>query len=217
MNKLQIISSIPKGIPLALQIDKLDYCNHSYMCISTEGSSSYSVPNNLEHLVLDLISGIYAASPYLYDNDYKYNCYLSIKHEYVQPGASGNREGWHIDGFKSDQLNFIWFNSIPTQVCLGNFIITNDHDISLEEMEKQALLKDKSITKLDINKLYELNQQCVHCVTPNDSSEAILRTFIKLTFSKEIFNLYGNAWNYKLPHIKPNKFRKDIRNHGRTA
>lgn len=55
------------------------------MCIKQEGSAEYSVPDNLQLLVKWQMSGIYDLSEYLYDNDYRYNCYLSIKHEYVNP------------------------------------------------------------------------------------------------------------------------------------
>lgn len=210
--KIKCISKLPTGIPLEIDTSSIEYCNHAFMCIKQEGSSEYSVPDNLQLLVTQMLSGIYDLSEYLYDNDYRYNCYLSIKHEYVNPLSIGNRPGWHIDGFKSDQFNFIWFDSIPTEVCTGSFHLTNDHNISLEEMMVQSSGNDKFKHTLPVNTLYEMNKECVHAPSYN-TYNPILRTFIKITFSKEQFNCIGNAWNYKLPHIKMTSHRNIHRNH----
>ena len=67
---------------------------------------------------------------------------------------------------------------------------------------------------LQTNTLYKLDQTCVHRPSINTSNQSVLRTFIKVTFSSELFNGFGNAWNYKLPHIKPTKNRAESRNHG---
>lgn len=211
--KIPFISKLPTGIPLQINTSTMDYCNHAFMCIKQEGSSEYSVPDNLQFLVQEILSGIYDLSEYLYNNDYRYNCYLSIKHEYVHGGSIGNRPGWHIDGFKSDQHNFIWYDCIPTEVCTGSFNLTNDHDISLDEMDYQAIDNDKFNHALPINTLYEMNQECVHRPTYNKMDKAVLRTFIKITYSKEQFNCIGNAWNYKLPHIRMTAHRNNHRNH----
>ena len=48
----------------------------------------------------------------------------------------------------------------------------------------------------------------------NSTDKTLLRTFVKITFTTELFNGFGNAWNYKLPHIKPSKYRDIERNHG---
>ena len=212
--RVELISEAPKGILLRINTRELDYCNHMLMCIKQVGSSEYSAPDNLRLIVEEMLSGVYALSPHMYNNDSNYNCYLSVKHEYVNGGSVGNRPDWHIDGFKSDQRNFIWFDSIPTEVCAGRFHLTYDHDTSLDEMTKQASGDDKVLHKLPIQTVYEMDQECVHRPTYNKTDRAVLRTFIKLTFSKEVFNGFGNAWNYKLPHIQPTAPRKEIRNHG---
>lgn len=212
MRILNIDSCIPTvKTELLLDTTQLDFCNHAYMCISQEGSSEYSIPANLEDIVNPILSNIYELSPYLYDNDYRYNCYLTIKHEYVNGGSFGNRPGWHIDGFKSDQHNFIWFDILPTEVCVGKFRLSDDHELSLDEMTIQS--KDKFNHLLTENTLYEMNQSCVHRPGINNTRSPYLRTFIKITFSKELFNCFGNAWNYKLPHIRPSAYRQSNRNH----
>lgn len=210
---MKVYSNIPVGIKAEYDVSELEYCNIVYMCIKQAGCSEYQIPSNLEPIVNQVIGDIYKLNENLYDDDWTKYCYLTIKKMYVQPNTLGNREGFHIDGFKSDQENFIWSDNsaIPTEVAVGGFYLTNDHDKSLLEMHVQSSYMFKH--QLDVNTLYELDQTCVHRPTVNNTNKAILRTFIKITYSKELFNCYGNAWNYKLSHIKPNRNRNEHRNH----
>lgn len=210
---MRIESKYPeKSIELKLTND-FEFCNHTYMCIKQKGMSEYQIPDNLQSVVDPILAGVHELSSHLYENDWLYNCYLTIKHEFVNPGSIGNRPGWHIDGFLSDQYNFIWCDALPTEICQNNFELTLDHKISLQEMLIQSAGNNAFHLGLSSNVLYELNQHCVHRPTVNKTSKAILRTFIKVTFSKEDFNCIGNAWNYKLPHIKPHVSRSENRNH----
>ncbi len=213
---LKILSEIPKGIPLNLNdlVQTLEYCNIVYMCIKQAGCSEYQIPSNLETLINQVIGSIYKLNENLYEDDWTKYCYLTIKKMYVQPNTSGNREGFHIDGFKSDQENFIWSDcaETPTEVAIGNFLLSNDHEKSLGEMIVQSSKCFKY--QLSPNTLYEVDHKCVHRPTVNNTNKTILRTFIKITYSKELFIGIGNAWNYMLPHIKPTKNRSVERNHG---
>lgn len=210
---LIIHSEIPKGIVANYDTSNLEYCNIVYMCIKQAGCSEYQIPHNFQDLVNQIISDIYKINEDLYDNDWTKYCYLTIKKGYIQPNSTGNRSGFHIDGFKSDQENFIWSDcdATPTEVVVGNFLLTNDHEKSLDEMERQASKWFKH--QLETNYLYEMNQKCVHRPTFNNTNNSVLRTFVKVTYSKELFNCLGNAWNYKLPHIKPSVERNNFRNH----
>jgi hypothetical protein len=210
---LSIHSTMPKGLYTEYDTENLEFCNIVYMCIKQAGSSEYSIPNNLKELVHSVISDIYTLSPELYDNDWTKYCYLTIKKMYVQPNSYGNREGFHIDGFLSDQENFIWSDceATPTEVSIGKFELSNNHETSLAEMMVQASYNFTE--QLKPFNLYDMNQNVVHRPTENLTNEAVLRTFIKVTYSKELFNCVGNAWNYKLPHIKPTVKRNQSRNH----
>lgn len=210
---MEVLSCIPKGVIANYDTSRLEFCNIVYMCIKNIDSSEYQVPDNIYSLVSSVISDIYKLSPSLYNDDWTKYCYLTIKKMYIQPNSYGNREGFHIDGFLSDQDNFIWSDceATPTEVALGTFILSDDHEKSLGEMSLQASKMFRQT--LSTNVLYNMNQSCVHRPTNNRAAGAVLRTFIKLTYSKELFNCYGNAWNYKLPHIKPNTQRGETRNH----
>lgn len=211
--RMEVLSCIPKGVIANYDTSRLEFCNIVYMCIKDIDSSEYQVPDNIYSLVSSVISDIYKLSPSLYNDDWTKYCYLTIKKMYIQPNSYGNREGFHIDGFLSDQQNFIWSDceATPTEVALGNFMLSDDHEKSLDEMTLQASNMIKQT--LSTNVLYDMNQSCVHKPSNNRADKAVLRTFIKVTYSKDLFNCYGNAWNYKLPHIKPSTQRSDIRNH----
>lgn len=211
--RLKINSKKPPCVIASYNVDELEFCNIVYMCIKQAGSSEYQIPENIRLLVEQIISDVYSLSPNLYDDDWTKYCYITIKKMFIQPQSLGNREGWHIDGFKSDQENFIWSDSdiVPTEVSLGEYNLTNDHNTSLTEMLLQSC--DNFNLQLKSNRLYMLDQECVHRPTVNKTNDSVLRTFIKVTYSKELFNCIGNAWNYKLPHIKPNKHRFEHRNH----
>ena len=213
VDMVKVNSQVPKGIVSNYNTSEIEYCNIVYMCIKQKGSSEYEIPQNLEHLVSQVLGDIYTLSPDLYDKDWTEYCYITIKKGYIQPNSFGNRDGFHIDGFKSDQRNFIWSDcdATPTEVAIGEFTLTDDHEKSLEDMLVQSSKCFKQ--QLTTNVLYDMNQQCVHRPTLNKTNEAVLRTFIKITFSKELFNCYGNAWNYKLPYIKPSTHRSECRNH----
>lgn len=213
-DKIEVVSRRPPCVVANYDTNNLEFCNIVYMCIKEAGFSDYQIPENMRGLVEQVLSDIHHLSPNLIKEELEKYCYITIKKMFVQPNTTGNREGWHIDGFKSDQENFIWSDSdsLPTEVSIGVFNLTHDHQISIDEMMIQST--NNCSLQLKPNCLYYLDRECVHRATANKTENTVLRTFIKVTFSKELFNCLGNAWNYKLPHIKPNKTRLDSRNHG---
>lgn len=211
---IEIYSGIPESVAMRLPTDDLEYCNIVNMCIKEVGTEQYQIPEQFEGFISQVIGHAWVLDEDIYQDEAQYYAYLTLKRMYVQPNSVGNREGWHIDGFLSDQKNFIWSDSdaMPTEVCRGKFTLTEDHEESLEEMLHQASYG--FIEQLKTGRLYNMGQNCVHRPSRNDTNQAVLRTFVKITYTRELFNGFGNAWNYKLPHIKPSKQRSDCRNHG---
>tara|TARA_R110000782_G_scaffold144871_2_gene237686 strand:- start:5050 stop:5904 length:855 start_codon:yes stop_codon:yes gene_type:complete len=134
--------------------------------------------------------------------------YLTAKHMYQPPNSSFNRHGYHTDGFLTDDINYIWSDKFPTIFNTTNFNLTLDDRISIGEMEEQAkpenevIYPDKSIVRL--------NQYNIHKV--GDSSAGGMRTFIKVSFSKDKYDLIGNAHNYLLDYDWVMKNRSVERN-----
>jgi hypothetical protein len=134
--------------------------------------------------------------------------YLTAKHMYQVPNASFNRHGYHSDGFMTNDINYIWSNKFPTVFNTTQFNLTLDDKISIGEMEEQAK-KENEITYAD-KSLVRLNQYNIHKV--GDNSIGGLRTFIKLSFSKDKYDLIGNAHNHLLGYHWDMKARSVERN-----
>lgn len=145
-----------------------------------------------------------------YGIDRYYNSYMYVtaKHMYQPPGNSFNRHGYHTDGFMTEDINYIWCDADPTTFNTSEFKLTMDDTISMREMEEQALVENE--VKYPINSLLRLNQYNVHKVTESDALS--LRTFLKVSFSEDKYDLKGNSKNYHLNYNWEMKDRKVERN-----
>ena len=134
--------------------------------------------------------------------------YLTVKHLYVTPSNMGNRPGWHSDGFGTDDTNYIWCDKYPTEFCIQDFNITEDCETSLKEMEDQASVLN--LNTYGENTLLRLDKYNIHR-TPTLGKG--YRTFVKISISKNRYNLKGNAHNYLFDYDWDMAVRSDIRNH----
>jgi hypothetical protein len=124
------------------------------------------------------------------------------------PNCSFNRTGWHSDGFLTDDINYIWCDKYPTIFNRTEFHLPLDDLLSIEVMEKQAIpFNNYSYRE---NQLLRLNQYNIHKVAP--VTEVGMRTFLKLSFSKDKYDLIGNSHNYLIDYNWEMKNRKEHRN-----
>lgn len=137
--------------------------------------------------------------------------YITAKCLYVSPGSNINRLGWHCDGFMSDDINYIWCDSIPTEYVEGEVSLIQDHQNSMEEMNE--MLRFTSPLYCNTNSIYRLDETVIHRCGLNNSNDAVLRHFVKISFSKEKYNLKGNSHNYLLDYKWDMKERSQERNH----
>ena len=140
-----------------------------------------------------------------------YYIYLTAKCLYVKGGANLNRMGWHCDGFMTDDINYIWSDCIPTEYVTGEFNLIQDHEKSIDQMNR--LFYHSEPLKCKPNSIYRLDETIIHRCDYNRSKNAILRHFIKISFSKEKYNLKGNSHNYLLDYNWEMKERSLNRNH----
>lgn len=137
--------------------------------------------------------------------------YVTAKSLYVKSGDNLNRMGWHCDGFMSEDINYIWCDCIPTEYVTGDFALIQDHRESIEHMNR--LLYKSEPLKCKPNSIYRLDETVIHRCDYNHSKDAVLRHFVKVSFSKEKYNLKGNSHNYLLEYDWEMKDRESSRNH----
>jgi len=139
--------------------------------------------------------------------------YLTAKHLFQGPGGTFNRPGWHCDGFMTDDIQYIWASCSPTIYSCSHFDLTLDDELSMREMEAQHRVGDESWN--DPKRLTRLDQYVVHRVAQPEAVE--LRTFFKLSISKDRYDLEGNSRNYLLDYDWPMRKRSMTRNMPQVA
>jgi hypothetical protein len=139
--------------------------------------------------------------------------YLTAKHLYVTPENMGNRPGWHSDGFGTDDVNYIWSDSAPTEFCIQAFDLSDDCDASIAQMETQA--REENVTIYPAKSLLRLDPSVIHRVPINAAPG--YRTFVKISVSESKYNLQGNAHNYLFDYDWEMQSREEKRNHPHKA
>lgn len=134
--------------------------------------------------------------------------YLTAKKMYQVNGCSFNRKGYHSDGFLTDDINYVWCDKNPTVFNFSKFNLTLDDSVSLQEMEEQA--DENRIETYPENSLLRLNQYNIHRVSNLES--LCLRTFVKVSFSLDKYDLKGNSKNHLLDYDWKMRERKSERN-----
>lgn len=175
-----------------------------YYPISLPGMIDYIMEDRLKPF-RELIKRVREDEPWRFKEEY---VYLTVKKMFVGAGVTPNRPGWHADGFGSDDLNYVWYDCVPTIFNVSNFRITDDHLKSLEQFEQQALPKN-DVTYPNCC-LLKLDSTVVHRV--GDADKQVMRTFVKISISKRRFNLSDNSINYGLVYDWPVFDRQEIRN-----
>lgn len=167
----------------------------------------YRIPKNLQWVepLIDIVWKNF--QDYILSDDIY--MYLTVKHGWVDKGSIPNRPGWHCDGFMSDDINFIWYDSVPTEFCIQDFDLTQDHDKSMMQMQQQA--RNENIVTYPYENLIMMDQSVVHRV--GVAEQSAWRTFIKVSLSKDKYNLKGNAHNYLFDYNWEMYQRSTIRNH----
>lgn len=142
------------------------------------------------------------------DNYRESYVYLTAKYMYQDEYCSYNRHGWHSDGFMTNDINYIWCDKSPTLFNTTNFNLVQDDEGSLVQMKIQA--KSINNVKFEENELLRLNQYVIHKVAEDGYKG--MRCFVKISFSKDKYDLIGNSHNYLLNYDWQMKERKEERN-----
>ena len=177
-----------------------------YLPISLAGESAITMPNPFRHYFLDLI---WAVRKDIGELAFEANnIYITVKHTFVSPSIAANRPGWHSDGFMTDDLNYLWYDAVPTIFNDSDFEVDPDHEKSLDQFWAQA---DPECDRIyPCQHLLKLDQYVIHSV--GEATAPGFRTFVKISVSKERYNLTGNSHNYELAYDWPMHDRTAVRN-----
>lgn len=192
-----------------IEIDVPEMMFYQYLPIKLKGETSLAVEERLS--CFNKIIGIICCDfigEFGLDRFVSSYIYLTAKHLYQTPNNSFNRDGWHSDGFMTNDINYIWSNKFPTIFNKSDFILSLNDSISLEEMKNQALIENNVYYKE--NQIIRLNQFNIHKVAPIEYPS--LRSFIKVSISHDKYDLKGNSHNHLLTYKWDMKPRKNERN-----
>lgn len=188
-----------------------EYMHYMYLPIFIPESSRIRIPENLS-FARDMIL---AAIEEEWDNRYNptTHVYVTARRGYATPGNPLNRPGWHSDGFGTDDVNYVWTDRFPTLFAIGDFgEISKDHVVSSDQFTNVAnnstrvqhrTYRDKELLRLD--------PSVIHTAPPIPAPGGE-RSFFKISFSNERYNLKGNAHNHLLDYEWPMYDRQTVRN-----
>jgi hypothetical protein len=163
-----------------------------YCPVKLPGMMSMSIPDNLRQFS-PLLRAASRDAVQMWLDSY---VYITAKTLFVSADNPGNRPGWHSDGFMTDDLNYIWSD------CNGTLFweperrvsFVQDHMDSLAEMQAAAhvgphtVYPDKHLLRLD--------QSVIHRVA--DVKTPRVRSFVKVSVSRDKYDLVGNSVNHEL-------------------
>lgn len=189
-----------------VDIDPTEMMFWMYLPISRPGMTGMALPPNLAQFkpLIDAVQkDLKTNDQWRHEHDNKWTnsyIYLTAKTLWVEGTYIGNRPGWHIDGYGTYDINYIWADRAPTDFLILNETInlSNDCDESLAEMERLAKNAHPGLFRTYPDKhLLRLDNTVIHRSPVNFPSG--MRTFIKISVSHEKYNLKGNAVNHLLP------------------
>jgi hypothetical protein len=195
-----------------LEYDKpQEYCFTMYMPIKMVGIPEFRLPIQFEPYEYICHEAWYQEQTIRKRDMRDIYMYLTVKYLFVTHDNPANRPGWHSDGFLTDDINYVWFDKYPTVFCVQDFDVDADHFKSLAQFEAQA--RDENFWVAPEKTLLRLDARHVHKVPLDIPEGGDFRTFVKVTFSKERYNLKGNAKNPLFEYDWTMHDRSVIRNH----
>ncbi len=184
---MKLVGDLPKVILENVRLDVEEVAYYLYLPISLPGTSAVELPDALGPYGY-LVALVRKDEPERFKNEY---VYLTVKRMIVGPGITPNRPGWHCDGFGTDDLNYVWYDCVPSVFNSTRLLISSDHLESLKELEEKV--REANNQTYEERSLLKLTPSCVHRV--NDVTREQMRTFVKISVSKNRYNLRGNSIN----------------------
>lgn len=189
-----------------------EYMHYMYLpIVIPEVSGHVKIPANLEFARKMIVNVI--ENEWITRGNRTSHVYVTARRGYATPGNPLNRPGWHSDGFGTTDVNYVWTDRFPTLFAIGNFgHISDDHIISSAQFELSANHGAEVEIKTYADKeLLRLDPSVIHAAPPIPAPGGE-RSFFKISFSNERYNLKGNAHNHLLDYDWPMYDRQTVRN-----
>lgn len=136
--------------------------------------------------------------------------YISARKGWATPDNPLNRPGWHCDGFGTDDLNYVWWKGPGTRFAIQSFAaIEADHVRSMAQFEEQVVADN--VWSPPESGVYMIDPYVVHA-TPIIAPPGCWRQYVKISFSKERYNLENNSHNYLFDYSWKLHTREALRN-----
>lgn len=136
--------------------------------------------------------------------------YVTARRGYATPGNPLNRPGWHADGFGTEDINYVWTDAFPTLFAEQRFeSISAEHGASMTQFEAQ--IAAGFVTTYPDRTLLRLDPFVIHAA-PEIPTPGGERSFFKVSFSNDRYNLIGNSHNHLLDYDWPMYSREQLRN-----
>lgn len=178
-----------------------------YCPIKNRKSNEIILPKNLKQFWEIVQACMDDCDPSVWYDRY---VYITAKTLWVNPENTGQRAGWHCDGYLTSDINYIWTDSNPTIFSVTDDLVefSNDHNTALKEMEEVGNL-NMNIT-YPLKHVLRMDQRVLHRVA--DFKTSGMRSFVKISVSEHPFNLKGNSINHDLVMNWDYSERSDSRN-----
>lgn len=201
--------NLPKRLG-QFQVEGTELLHYQYLPVKFPGQTSITIEQRLHQPFQEIIGTACCDYVQLCGLDQFVNSYVYItaKRLMQSPYRPITRPGWHCDGFLTNDINYIWSDCAPTIFNKTRFVLTQDDRLSIEEMGQQALLENNVV--YGDGSLLRLNQFIVH--KADDTPRIGIRTFLKISFSKDKYDLEGNSINHLFQYNWKFRPRENFRN-----
>lgn len=135
--------------------------------------------------------------------------YISVEVSAIKSGITQKRSGWHADGFLTDDINYIYSDKLPTIFNNTTFFVDNNHSTSIKQFNEQ--LDESNNYWFNPKSLVRVTSSHIHR-TPVPTEDEEFRQFVKISISKERYNLEGNTHNSLFDYDWVMYPRQEVRN-----
>lgn len=193
-----------------------EYMHYMYLPIrmpDAQHDFDVRVPRRLHFAMNLIVRALLEEQAHSWDHRWPY-VYLTARRGFATPGNPLNRPGWHSDGFGTPDINYVWTDRFPTLFAEGTFAdVSDDHVKSIAQFEEAiyGAGTDVHLRTYGDNILMRLDSSVIHSA-PEIPAPGGERSFLKVSFSNERYNLVGNSHNYLFDYDWEMFDRKAVRN-----